>query len=360
MKDEFYMDFALKLAQAAEGQTAPNPMVGAVIVKDGEIVGFGAHLKAGSPHAEVHALQMAGNRAKGSTVYVTLEPCSHYGKTPPCATALIESGVKRVVIATMDPNPLVAGKGIALLRDAGIEVTSGVLKKQADALNEAFFYFIQQQKPFITLKQAITLDGKISAQSGVGEQITGSEVQHDVHNDRGNHDAILVGIGTIFSDNPSLTNRLGKTKRQPIRIILDTHLRITNDKQVLTDGRAPTWIVTGSEVTVEKMASFQQPHVEIIQLSQPTIDINELLIELGKRQVMKLYVEGGKTVNASFLKSGSVNQLITYVAPKIVGGSEAVPMFGDLGVQQMTAAFKLKFQQIDVMGEDLKITSVLK
>ncbi|EKN71098.1 riboflavin-specific pyrimidine reductase/deaminase [Neobacillus bataviensis LMG 21833] len=360
MSDEFYMDFALKLAQVAEGQTAPNPVVGAVIVKDGEIVGFGAHLKAGSPHAEVHALQMAGSRAEGSTVYVTLEPCSHYGKTPPCAMALIESGVKRVVIASTDPNPLVAGKGIALLRDAGIEVTSGVLKERADELNEAFFYYIQQQKPFVTLKQAITLDGKISSQPGIGEKITGSEVQQDVHNDRGKQDAILVGIGTIFADNPSLTNRQGITKRQPIRIILDTHLKMTNDRKVITDEQSPTWIFTGSEVEAEKMASFQQPHVKIIQLSRPTIDITELLTELGKRQVMKLYVEGGKTVNASFLKSGHVNQLITYIAPKIVGGNRAVPMFADLDVRQMESAYELKFQHVEVIGEDLKITSVLK
>ncbi|ETI70097.1 bifunctional diaminohydroxyphosphoribosylaminopyrimidine deaminase/5-amino-6-(5-phosphoribosylamino)uracil reductase RibD [Neobacillus vireti] len=360
MTDEFYMDFALKLAQVAEGQTAPNPVVGAVIVKDGEIIGFGAHLKAGSPHAEVHALQMAGNRAKGSTVYVTLEPCSHYGKTPPCAMALIESGVRRVVIASEDPNPLVAGNGIALMRDAGIEVNTGVLKERADALNEAFFHFILQNKPFVTLKQAITLDGKIAAQTGFGEPITSSEVQQDVHEDREKYDAILVGIGTVLADNPSLTNRLGKTEKQPIRIILDTHLTMPHDKKVIIDGHSPTWIFTGSEAAAEKIASFQQPHVKIIKLSQPTIDITELLTELGKRQVMKLYVEGGKTVNASFLKSGYVNQMITYIAPKIVGGNRAVPMFADLDVRQMTAAFKLKFKHVEMVGEDLKITSVLK
>ncbi|WHY86572.1 bifunctional diaminohydroxyphosphoribosylaminopyrimidine deaminase/5-amino-6-(5-phosphoribosylamino)uracil reductase RibD [Neobacillus novalis] len=360
MTDEFYMDFALKLAQVAEGQTTPNPVVGAVIVKDGEILGFGAHLKAGSPHAEVHALKMAGKRAKGSTVYVTLEPCSHYGKTPPCAMALIQSGVQRVVIASEDPNPLVAGKGISLMRDAGIEVKTGVLKERADALNEAFFHFIQQNKPFVSLKQAITLDGKIAAQTGFGEQITGSEVQQDVHNDREKYDAILVGIGTVLTDNPSLTNRLGKTKKQPIRIILDTHLTMPYDKKVITDGQAPTWIFTGSEAAPEKMASFNQPHVEIIQLSQPNIDVTELLTELGKRQVMKLYVEGGKTVNASFLKSRYVNQLITYVAPKIVGGNKAVPMFADLDVGQMTDAFEIKFKHVEMVGEDLKITSVLK
>nr|WP_233711607.1 bifunctional diaminohydroxyphosphoribosylaminopyrimidine deaminase/5-amino-6-(5-phosphoribosylamino)uracil reductase RibD [Lederbergia citrisecunda] len=354
------MDFALKLAQVSEGQTSPNPTVGAVIVKNGEIIGFGSHLKTGFSHAEVNALKMAGDRAEGSTVYVTLEPCSHYGKTPPCAMALIESRVHRVVIASMDPNPLVAGKGIALLREAGIEVKTGILKEQADELNKAFFHFIQQKQPFVTLKQAITLDGKIAAEAGLDQKITGKEVQEDVHLDREKHDAILVGIGTVIADNPMLTNRYGKTKRQPIRIILDTQLKITPDKKVITDNQSKTWIFTGSKVEKDKIASFTQPHVEIIQLSKPLIEIDELLKILGKRQVSKLYVEGGRAINASFLKSGKVNQLITYVAPKIIGGNSAISMFEDLNVKEMNEAYGLTFQKVAVIGEDLKITSTLK
>ena len=361
MTDEFYMSLALDLAGTTKQQTSPNPAVGAVIVSNGEIVGLGAHLKAGGPHAEIHALRMAGSQANGSTVYVTLEPCSHYGKTPPCANALIEAGVSRVVIAAQDPNPLVAGKGLQLLRDAGIEVTTDILLERAQALNKEFFAYIQQRKPFVTLKQAITLDGKIAAKRGIGEQITSKESQADVHKGRENHDAILVGIGTVCSDNPRLTNRLGNTKKQPIRIILDTHLRITPDRLVIMDSSAPTWIVTGSKASAEKIAQLSQiSHVEILQLSNPLIDIEELLLELGKRQIMKLYVEGGQTVNASFLKSGSVNQLITYIAPKIVGGTNAIPMFSDLGVKQMENAFELKLQEIHKIGEDLKIVSVLK
>lgn len=361
MTDEFYMSLALDLAGTTKQQTSPNPAVGAVIVSNGEIVGLGAHLKAGSPHAEIHALRMAGSQANGSTVYVTLEPCSHYGKTPPCANALIEAGVSRVVIAAQDPNPLVAGKGLQLLRDAGIEVTTDILLERAQALNKVFFAYIQQRKPFVTLKQAITLDGKIAAKRGIGEQITSKESQVDVHKDRENHDAILVGIGTVCSDNPRLTNRLGNTKKQPIRIILDTHLRIKPDRLVIMDSSAPTWIVTGSKASAEKIAQLSQiSHVEILQLSNPLIDIEELLLELGKRQIMKLYVEGGQTVNASFLKSGSINQLITYIAPKIVGGTNAIPMFSDLGVKQMENAFELKLQEIHKIGEDLKIVSVLK
>lgn len=361
MTDEFYMSLALDLAGTTKQQTSPNPAVGAVIVSNGEIVGLGAHLKAGGPHAEIHALRMAGSKANGSTVYVTLEPCSHYGKTPPCANALIEAGVSRVVIAAQDPNPLVAGKGLQLLRDAGIEVTTDILLERAQALNKEFFAYIQQRKPFVTLKQAITLDGKIAAKRGIGEQITSKESQADVHKDRENHDAILVGIGTVCSDNPRLTNRLGNTKKQPIRIILDTHLRITPDRLVIMDSSAPTWIVTGSKASAEKIAQLSQiSHVEILQLSKPLIDIEELLLELGKRKIMKLYVEGGQTVNASFLKSGSVNQLITYIAPKIVGGTNAIPMFSDLGVTQMEDALELELQEIHKIGEDLKIVSVLK
>ena len=361
MTDEFYMSLALDLAGTTKQQTSPNPAVGAVIVSNGEIVGLGAHLKAGGPHAEIHALRMAGSQANGSTVYVTLEPCSHYGKTPPCANALIEAGVSRVVIAAQDPNPLVAGKGLQLLRDAGIEVTTDILLERAQALNKEFFAYIQQRKPFVTLKQAITLDGKIAAKRGIGEQITSKESQADVHKGRENHDAILVGIGTVCSDNPRLTNRLGNTKKQPIRIILDTHLRITPDRLVIMDSSAPTWIVTGSKASAEKIAQLSQiSHVEILQLSNPLIDIEELLLELGKRQIMKLYVEGGQTVNASFLKSGSINQLITYIAPKIVGGTNAIPMFSDLGVTQMEDALELELQEIHKIGEDLKIVSVLK
>ncbi|UQW97213.1 bifunctional diaminohydroxyphosphoribosylaminopyrimidine deaminase/5-amino-6-(5-phosphoribosylamino)uracil reductase RibD [Rummeliibacillus sp. G93] len=361
MTDEFYMSLALDLAGTTKQQTSPNPAVGAVIVSNGEIVGLGAHLKAGGPHAEIHALRMAGSQANGSTVYVTLEPCSHYGKTPPCANALIEAGVSRVVIAAQDPNPLVAGKGLQLLRDAGIEVTTDILLERAQALNKEFFAYIQQRKPFVTLKQAITLDGKIAAKRGIGEQITSEESQVDVHKDRENHDAILVGIGTVCSDNPRLTNRLGNTKKQPIRIILDTHLRITPDRLVIMDSSAPTWIVTGSKASAEKIAQLSQiSHVKILQLTKPLIDIEELLLELGKRQIMKLYVEGGQTVNASFLKSGSVNQLITYIAPKIVGGKNAIPMFSDLGVTQMEDALELELQEIHKIGEDLKIVSVLK
>lgn len=358
MTDEFYMNFALQLAQITEGQTNPNPVVGAVIVKDQEIVGFGAHLKAGTPHAEVNALQMAGERANGSTIYVTLEPCSHYGRTPPCANALVKAGIKRVVIASLDPNPLVAGMGVNILKNAGIEVTAGVLEDKANQLNEAFFHFIQNEVPYVTLKQAITLDGKLSSENSGGEAITGMNVQYDVHKDREANDAILVGIGTILTDNPSLTNRLGNTNKQPIRVILDTKLKTPHNAKVVTEDITTTFIFVGSEVSEEKIKWFSQAHVEIIQCEKPTIPIEKVLKELAKRNIMKLYVEGGGKVNASFLKSGYVNQVITYIAPKLIGGNKAINMIGDLNIHHVKDAYMLKFKNVEMIGDDIKITSV--
>ncbi|MEH6943216.1 bifunctional diaminohydroxyphosphoribosylaminopyrimidine deaminase/5-amino-6-(5-phosphoribosylamino)uracil reductase RibD [Bacillus sp. JJ722] len=354
------MEFALRLATTAKGQTAPNPVVGAVIVKDGEIVGFGAHLKAGEPHAEVHAINMAGNKTKDSTLFVTLEPCSHYGKTPPCTEAIINAGIKEVVIASIDVNPLVAGSGIEKLRKAGIKVQAGILKEQADQLNESFFHFMKTGKPFITLKQAITLDGKTATKTGHSQWITGEQSRCDVHKDRSKHDAILIGIGTVLKDNPSLTNRYGDTNQQPIRIILDTHLRTPIESKIVTDGICPTWIITGSHIENSQISKFRKSNVEILKLTQTTIQIEEVLHLLGKRNITSLYVEGGQTINASFLKSGNVNHIITYIAPKLISGSAAPSMVADLDISNVNDAYSLTFKSIEQIGEDIKITSTLK
>lgn len=241
MNDQYYMDFAIDLAKRVSGQTSPNPVVGAVIVKHGEIVGFGAHLKAGEAHAEVQAIKMAGlEKTSGATVYVTLEPCSHFGKTPPCSNLLIESRVKRVVIASVDPNPLVAGEGIKKLQDAGIETVVGVCQEKALALNEVFFHYIKTNTPFVTLKTAASLDGKTATYSGESKWITGPDARLDVHHYRHKHDAILVGVETVIKDNPSLTTRLPSGGKNPIRVILDTSLRIPIHSNVLTDGQVDT------------------------------------------------------------------------------------------------------------------------
>lgn len=240
MDDLTFMQTALSLAKTIVEQTNPNPPVGAVIVKDGQTVGMGAHLKAGEAHAEVHALGMAGERTKGATLYVTLEPCSHFGRTPPCANLIIEKGVDRVVIATLDPNNKVTGKGVEKLRNSGIQVDVGILAKEAHTLNKQFFHYIRAQTPFVTLKSAMSLDGKIATVTGESRWITGEEARKDAHYYRHTHDAILVGVNTVLKDKPHLTTRLPLGGKNPIRIILDTHLHTPLEANVVTDREAKT------------------------------------------------------------------------------------------------------------------------
>lgn len=290
MNDEHYMQMALQLARSVAGQTSPNPPVGSVVVKDGEILGMGAHLKAGEAHAEVHALNMAGDKAAGATIYVTLEPCSHHGKTPPCADLVIERGLKRTVVAVSDPNEKVAGRGLQKLRDAGIDVTVGVMKKEAEAVNEVFFHYTRTKMPYVTMKTAVSFDGKTATHTGDSKWITGEEARLDVHHYRHTHDAILVGVGTVLADNPSLTTRIPTGGKNPLRIILDRNLRTPLDAKVLNDGGAETWIFT--EAAPEQHHPYQaKANVTILHLDQVTIE--KVLQELGKRNVMSLFVEGG-------------------------------------------------------------------
>jgi diaminohydroxyphosphoribosylaminopyrimidine deaminase/5-amino-6-(5-phosphoribosylamino)uracil reductase len=356
--DEQYMRTALEIAKAGIGQTSPNPVVGAVVVKDGEVVGLGAHLKAGEPHAEVHAIRMAGEKAKGATVYVTLEPCSHYGKTPPCADLLIETGVRRVVIATTDPNPLVAGKGIAKLQKAGIEVQLGVMKEEADELNRVFFHYIATKTPFVTLKYASSLDGKIATSTGESKWITSEAAREDVHRYRAVHDAILVGVNTVIADNPSLTVRLPEGGKNPIRIVLDTHLRTPLDANVIRDGAAETWIVVGSEVSDEKKKRYENEKVQIISLGTPYIDIKELLRVLGEKRITSLFVEGGSHVHDSFIQAGAVNEIVAYFAPKIIGGKQAPTPIGGVGFANMADVMELQIRQVERIGPDIKIVAI--
>lgn len=358
--DEQYMRLAIEMAKAGIGQTSPNPIVGAVVVKDGEIVGFGAHLKAGEPHAEVHAIRMAGEKAKGSTVYVTLEPCSHYGKTPPCADLLIETGVRRVVIATTDPNPLVAGKGIERLRNAGIDVKLGVLKEEADELNRVFFHYIATKTPFVTLKYASSLDGKIATATGESKWITSEAAREDVHRYRAVHDAILVGVNTVIADNPSLTVRLPEGGKNPIRIVLDTHLRTPLDANILHDGQAETWVIVGSEVSDEKKKRYENKNVQVISMSTPHIDIDELLRVLGERRITSLFVEGGSHVHDSFVRAKAVNEIVAYFAPKLIGGKQAPTPIGGMGFASMADVMQLQIRRIETIGPDIKIVAIPK
>ncbi|MDQ1146382.1 diaminohydroxyphosphoribosylaminopyrimidine deaminase/5-amino-6-(5-phosphoribosylamino)uracil reductase [Bacillus sp. SORGH_AS 510] len=355
MDDKFYMNLALDLARGALGQTTPNPVVGAVLVKDGQLIGLGAHLKAGEPHAEVHAIQMAGEKAKDATLYVTLEPCSHFGKTPPCSDLVIRSGVKKVFVATTDPNPQVVGTGIERMKKAGIEVDVGLLQEEARELNKIFFYNIQTRLPYVTLKTASSLDGKTATVAGESMWITGEQARADVHQFRHQHDGILVGVNTIMKDNPSLTTRIPSGGKNPVRIILDTYLRTPHQAKVITDQEAPTWIVTGSDVDSEKVERFKEYGVEIIHMKTSTISIKELLVVLGKKGITSLFVEGGSEVHGSFLKEKAFQQVITYIAPKLIGGKGAPTLFGGQGIEKIAQAVSLNIRQVDRIGNDLRI-----
>lgn len=353
---EYFMDLALQWAKSAIGQTEPNPAVGAIIVKDGEIVGMGAHLKAGGPHAEVHALAMAGEKARGATMYVTLEPCSHYGRTPPCADAVIRAGISKAVIATLDPNPLVAGRGAKRLEEAGIEVLIGVREAEARQLNEVFNKFITSRKPFVTVKTANTLDGKVATETGSSRWITGEEARHYVHQLRHRNQAILVGVGTVIADNPQLTTRLPEGGRNPIRIILDSRLRIPLDARVLTDGQAPTWIYTTEEADPEKRERLAAMGIPVIPLSSgPQVDVSDVLAHLGEQQISSVLVEGGSQVNGSFLRAREIDKIITFIAPKLVGGQHAPTSFGGQGIDRMDQAILLSRMTVRRLGQDLCI-----
>lgn len=360
MEDQDYMKVALQLAKQGEGQTSPNPLVGAVVVKDGQIIGMGAHLKAGEPHAEVHAIRMAGANAEDSTVYVTLEPCSHHGKTPPCADLLIASKVKRVVVAAEDPNSLVAGKGLKKLEDAGIQVTAGVLKSEAEKLNKVFFHYIRTKQPYVTLKWAGSLDGKTATVKGESKWITGDKARKDVHRYREIHAAILTGVETVIKDDPSLTCRLENPIKQPVRIILDTHLRTPQSAAVLNDGQAETWIITGNAVSLEQINTFQNKKAVVIQMKTSKIDISDLLQLLGEKNITSLFVEGGAAIHGSFIKEAAFNEVVSYAAPVLIGGKDASPVVGGMGFEHIDEALRLKIIETEMLGEDLKIVCVKK
>ncbi|WP_071459782.1 bifunctional diaminohydroxyphosphoribosylaminopyrimidine deaminase/5-amino-6-(5-phosphoribosylamino)uracil reductase RibD [Bacillus massilinigeriensis] len=352
-----YMKVALEAANSTIGQTAPNPAVGAIVVKKGTVLGIGAHLKAGMPHAEVYALEMAGEEAKGADLFVTLEPCSHHGKTPPCADLIIERGIRRVFIASMDPNPLVSGKGVEKLQQSGIKVEFGLCEQEALDLNKVFFHTIRTGLPYVTLKTATTLDGKIATVSEESKWITGEEARADVQWLRHRHDAILVGVETIIKDNPSLTARIPGGGRNPIRVILDSTLRIPMESIILHDGAAKVIVVTGKNYNKEKLEKLTEIGVEVIQQGEPKPEISSTLRKLGLRGITSLLVEGGAEIQGSFLKAQAFQEVIAYLAPKLFGGSEARTVFGGEGFSSIEDAPSLIFKKIETIGKDIKITA---
>ncbi len=358
------MQLALDLAASALGKTNPNPVVGAVLVKDGVIVGSGLHRKAGEPHAEVHAFNMAGDHAEGATLYVTLEPCSHFGKTPPCANLVVKSKVSRVVVATRDPNPEVAGRGIRLIEDAGIKVDVGVLEDEAIKLNERFIHNMLTSRPFVISKFAMTLDGKIATSNGHSKWITGEDARNHVHEIRNNVDAILVGIGTVLADNPQLTTRLktGNVKN-PIRVILDSQLRMPMEAKVLDTSEAKTIIVTStSNIDTAKVATLEDKGITIVFVKKNNngLDLEEMLDQLYKLGITDVLVEGGGEVNASFLRAGLINKYLVYIAPKVLGGKNSKSPFLGEDLQTMDDAIELEFESYQQFGQDLLVTAYPK
>ncbi|MBN6888644.1 diaminohydroxyphosphoribosylaminopyrimidine deaminase / 5-amino-6-(5-phosphoribosylamino)uracil reductase [Cytobacillus horneckiae] len=353
--DQFYMNLAIQNAKAMKGQTDPNPLVGAVIVNHNRIVGVGAHLKAGEPHAEIHALRMAGQQAAEGTIYVTLEPCSHHGRTGPCAEAIVKAGLKKVVIAALDPNPIVSGNGVKILQEAGIEVVTGVCEEESRKMNEVFNKYIVEEKPFITLKSGITLDGKIATHTSSSKWITSSEAREDVHKLRSENKAILVGVNTVIHDDPELTARI-PNGRNPLRVILDSSLRIPLDVKVVKDEKADTWIFTGNAYDQKKKAILESKGIKVFHTDSKQANVSEVVKILGEHQISSMLIEGGGNVNAAFLEHGLIDKVEIYMAPKLVGGREAPTFMEGNGIAEMSDAVELTDVSVTSIGKDFKFT----
>ncbi|MGN0327852.1 MAG: bifunctional diaminohydroxyphosphoribosylaminopyrimidine deaminase/5-amino-6-(5-phosphoribosylamino)uracil reductase RibD [Lachnospira sp.] len=380
-KDIEYMKRAVALAKKGIGWVNPNPLVGAVIVKDNHIIGEGYHRKYGELHAERDALKNCTHSPKGATIYVTLEPCCHHGKQPPCTEALVEAGIKRVVMGSLDPNPLVSGKGVSYLREHGIEVEEElVCNKECLDMNYVFFHYIKNKEPYIIMKYAQTLDGKIATYKGLSQWITGSDARQKVHEDRHRYAAIMVGIGTVIKDNPSLTCRCDTidNRNNPARIVCDSKLRIPMDSKLVTTARttqqlsqmldkgedvseyAPTIIATCSD-DEDKKQQLEKAGCEVITTSSlnGSVNLRELANILGQKGIDSIILEGGATLNWSALESGIVNRVQAYISPKIFGGETAKTPVAGQGVAAPADAYILKNRTITVYGDDILIEGEL-
>jgi len=361
--DEKYMRMALRLAEKARGRTSPNPMVGAVVVKAGKIISRGFHRRAGEPHAEAMALKKAGKAAQGATIYVTLEPCSHTGKrTPPCTPLVLQSGVQRVVVAMIDPNPRVSGGGIKSLQKAGIDVIAGVLEAEARKLNEAFIKHITTGMPFVTLKIAQTLDGKIATASGESKWITGEKAREEGHRLRNINDAILVGINTVLTDDPSLTTRIPQG-RDPIRVIVDTHLRIPLHAKVLKrKSQARTIVATVAGAPKSKIKKLEAVGAEVVTVksAKGRVDLRDLMRKLGNMDIMSVLIEGGSEINASALKSGIVDKAVIFIAPMLMTGRDSLCSLGGVSPVKLSQAVSLANVTSRFVGQDLMIVGYVR
>ena len=355
--DEHWMRQALALAERGRGWVEPNPLVGAVVVREGQLVGAGWHQRYGEAHAEVHALAAAGEAARGATLYVTLEPCCHHGKTPPCTDAVGRAGVRRVVAALLDPFPEVAGKGVEQLRAAGIDVAVGVGAAAARRLNAPYLKLVETGQPYVHAKWAMTLDGKIATRSGDSKWISSEASRRRVHELRGRMDAIIVGIGTVLADDPLLTAR-PPGPRTPVRIILDSTARLPASSQLVrTAGEAPVRVVATGELPAGRAAELKALGCEVLSL--PPLDqrpaVQALLSELGRRRMTNVLVEGGAAVLGSFFDARAVDEVHVFIAPRLIGGAEARTPIAGRGVERMGEALALKEWQVEQVEGDLLV-----
>ncbi|NLD11105.1 bifunctional diaminohydroxyphosphoribosylaminopyrimidine deaminase/5-amino-6-(5-phosphoribosylamino)uracil reductase RibD [Aminicella lysinilytica] len=355
MNDKDYMTLAIDLARRGGGYVNPNPQVGAVIVRDGVIIGQGYHEKCGELHAERNALASCTTDPRGATMYVTLEPCCHYGKTPPCTAAIIEKGIARVVIGSRDPNPKVSGKGAEQLRAAGIEVVRDFMQGECDELNAIFFHYITKGRPLVTMKYAMTMDGKIATHTGASKWISCEASRIHTHEARARNMAIMVGLGTVVNDDPSLTARAG-IGPDPLRIVCDSNLYTPLSAKIV----GPGTIIATCESDVDKCRKFTEKGAEVLTLGRNKngqVDLCELIAALGERKIDSLIIEGGSTLNWSALEAGIVDKLQVYVATKVFGGAEAKSPVGGPGVELPDYAFKLQNTRITNIESDILIES---
>lgn len=356
---EFYMRKALKLAEQGMGYTSPNPMVGCVVVKNGEIVAEGYHEKYGEYHAERNALLSCKEDLQGAELYVTLEPCCHHGKTPPCTEIIIERGIKKVYVGSMDSNPLVGGKGVKILEDAGIQVECGILKEECDKLNEVFFHYIEKKTPYAVMKYAMTLDGKIAAYTGDSKWVTGEAARNHVQILRKKYSGILVGIGTVEADDPMLNCRIEEGV-DPVRIICDSKLSISLESNIVKTAKKIKTVIAYTNGTAEKKEKLESMGMTLISTGETgEVDLKILMTELGKMGIDSVLIEGGGQIHAAALEAGIVNKVYAYIAPKLIGGDKAKTPVGGTGLEKMSEAWKLKDIEIEQIGEDILVTGYI-
>lgn len=361
MTHEQHMAEALKLAERGRGWVNPNPMVGAVVVRDGKTIGSGWHQRYGEAHAEINALKSCESSPRDATLYVTLEPCCHHGKTPPCTEAILEAGINRVIIGSRDPNPLVCGGGVEILRQNRIEVIQDILREQCDNLNYLFFHYITHEVPYVLMKYAMTLDGKSATRTGASKWITGKESREHVHISRHEFSAIMTGIGTVLADDPLLTCRMEGGKN-PVRIICDSQLRVPLNSQIVKTAVDIGTVVATASRDTEKRRALQNTGCRVLFLPDGNgrVNLRSLMEKLHSDSIDSVYLEGGAGLNYSMLSQGLVNRVHTYIAPKIFGGADAPSPVGGTGIDMPDKSILAKTPKITILGNDILLNSELR